>query len=91
MKIIKKGTIPDQTKRFMCKYCGCVFECDSSEYEYFFDQKDGDFYKAKCPTCGTMTTNVIEIEHCSDCESFHTMANCFTCYLKSNWRPKRND
>lgn len=52
MKIIKKGKIPTTIIRFYCGNCGCVFECDKDEYEYHFDQRDGDYCEAKCPTCG---------------------------------------
>lgn len=52
MKIIKKGTIPKTTKRFTCLNCGCIFECDEREYKMHFDQRDGDYSEADCPTCG---------------------------------------
>lgn len=49
MIVIKEGKIPDNTKRFTC---GCVFECEANEYNVTFDQKDGDYADAVCPTCG---------------------------------------
>lgn len=52
MKIIKKGTIPNTTRRLTCCYCGCVFECDANEYRYHSSQRDGDWVEANCPTCG---------------------------------------
>lgn len=53
MKIIKKGKIPKTTERFACSNCGCVFECEKGEYTYHSYQRDGYYYEAKCPTCGT--------------------------------------
>lgn len=29
MIVIKEGKIPDNTKRFTCGRCGCVFECEA--------------------------------------------------------------
>lgn len=52
MKIIKKGKTPKTTKRFTCHNCGCVFECEVNEYNVTFDQKDGNYIDAVCPTCG---------------------------------------
>ena len=57
MKIIKKGTKPKTTKRFTCSNCGCIFECDEGEYEKHFDQRDGGYSEAICPTCGVRVVN----------------------------------
>lgn len=54
MKIIKEGKIPTTTIRF---YCGCVFECEKGEYTYYGDQRNSDYYTAKCPTCGKRVYN----------------------------------
>ena len=58
MKIIKKGKIPTTIMRFYCGNCGCVFECEKGEYTYYGDQRDGDYYTAKCPTCGKLVQTV---------------------------------
>lgn len=57
MKIIKEGkskeeikAILNETKRFECKTCGCVFEADKGEYEYLDDYIYGEYY-AECPNC----------------------------------------
>lgn len=52
MKIIKEGKIPKAIIRFYCSNCGCVFECEKGEYTYYSDQRNSDYYTAKCPTCG---------------------------------------
>lgn len=51
MKILKEGIIPVKTRRFRCSNCGCIFECEEGEYELRFDQRDGYYCTAKCPTC----------------------------------------
>lgn len=54
MKIIERGKIPKNTKRFYCKNCGTVFDADKGEYvsadqmEYMHD---GILYKCICPVC----------------------------------------
>ena len=54
MKIIKAGDIRriDNTRKFTCKRCGCVFEADRSEYHTQSDFRNGHFYVCMCPTCG---------------------------------------
>lgn len=57
MKIIKKGKL--KTKKFSCKHCGCIFECNEKEYNYCHEldnMKDGN-YEAICPTCGRPVKN----------------------------------
>ena len=54
MKIIKPGD-PDRLKaikQFECRYCGCFFEADNTEYKEG-PQTDPGYY-CKCPTCGRM-------------------------------------
>lgn len=63
MKIIKKRKIPTTTIRFYCGNCGCVFECEKGEYTYWSDQRDGDYYTAKCPTCGKLVQTVRRKEY----------------------------
>ena len=55
MKIIKNGVIPnkDETKRFVCSECGCVFEANKGEYKkvlYCGQILEG--YSCDCPNCG---------------------------------------
>lgn len=52
MKIIEPGQIPKTEEQFVCSNCGCIFKCDASEYEYHFDQREGDWIDYDCPTCG---------------------------------------
>lgn len=54
MKIIKEGIIPSTTKQFTCGNCGCIFECDDSEYRRETDCTNINitYYTAVCPTCG---------------------------------------
>ena len=64
MKILKPGKVPDKRKKFICKTCKCIFECDKYKYKYeyeyeyeyeykcHYDLKDGGYYQATCPTCG---------------------------------------
>jgi Zn finger protein HypA/HybF involved in hydrogenase expression len=64
MKIIKQGktkeelkAIFNETKRFECRTCGCVFEANKDEYEY----EDDYIYSAhycKCPNCGQRVREV---------------------------------
>lgn len=55
MKIIKEGFMPNNTKRFECSVCGCIFEVDDKEYrnsswkEVMLDILPN--YKCACPTC----------------------------------------
>lgn len=57
MIIYKEGKIPPvETKIFICKYCDCMFEADSSEYQPITNQMEylesNSAYKCICPTCG---------------------------------------
>ena len=52
MTIIKIGKTPKTTERFTCPNCGCVFECDVSECNVTFSQKNGNHADVVCPTCG---------------------------------------
>lgn len=55
MKIIKNGVLPVDTKRFLCKECGCMFEAENTnnkkEYEKRFNQYQEEYYVSKCPCC----------------------------------------
>lgn len=56
MKIIKNGVIPnkDETKRFVCSECGCVFKANKGEYKkcLYWGQVLLSGFTCKCPTCG---------------------------------------
>lgn len=53
MKILKQGNLEllKETKRFVCKYCHCVFEADKSEYKSGQHYNDL-YYTCTCPACG---------------------------------------
>ena len=65
MKIIKVGTIENETKRFECKNCGCIFEADKGEY-FMSSQmqilQGMNVYQCQCPTCNRMTDNEVTNE-----------------------------
>jgi transcription elongation factor Elf1 len=48
MKILKHGNL--LPRRFICKYCGCVFVADLSEYNIAVS---GDNFFVICPDCNT--------------------------------------
>lgn len=52
-KIIEHGKKPTAIKRFICIYCGCVFEADSDEYEHRFIRNE-DIWNSVCPECGNV-------------------------------------
>ena len=54
MKIIKHGTQKNNTRKFVCNSCGCVFEAENNEYEVDFSQTCEEFittYYTFCPEC----------------------------------------
>lgn len=53
IKITKPGTLPE-TRVFgaNCRHCGCEFTFNPPDAKYETDQRDGDFYRIPCPTCG---------------------------------------
>ena len=53
MKIIKPGKSPNlDTAKVTCSSCGCEFEFTREEGVFVGDQRDGDFYRVKCPQEG---------------------------------------
>ena len=57
MNIIKQGkskeelkAILNETKRFECKTCGCIFEADKGEYTHRTYLNEMVYY-CKCPNC----------------------------------------
>ena len=62
MNVIKPGDQErarrkvNQTKKFECLDCGCVFECDYGEWKYDEEDRPGVCsVSAKCPTCHQTT------------------------------------
>lgn len=52
MRIIQKGRVEPRVVRFTCRECGCIFEAATTiEAIRVTDQRDGDYYECKCPTC----------------------------------------
>ena len=70
MTIIKHGDMErfnkifNQTKRFECPLCGCIFECSVDEwseivlYDYECSNQTS-VPTATCPTCGKPVQNVV--------------------------------
>jgi RNase P subunit RPR2 len=52
MKILEQGNLEllKETKRFVCKYCHCVFEADKGEYK-ILSQYNEIIYQCQCPCC----------------------------------------
>ena len=40
--------------RFECKYCGCIFEADSTEYKRHYNQQGTEWRTCTCPNCGKL-------------------------------------
>jgi hypothetical protein len=51
LKITKRGRLPDRTLAGTCRNCRTEIECLPEDCEHTSDQRDGDFYTVKCPTC----------------------------------------
>lgn len=49
MKILKHGDM--MLRKFTCKFCGCVFVADRSEYQIAASL---DNFYVRCPDCGSM-------------------------------------
>ncbi len=63
MRIIKEGSTPGTRPIVMdCFNCETLFEFLEAEAEYIGDQRDGDFYRLKCPVC--MITLTKDIRSC---------------------------
>lgn len=56
MEIIKQGNISKlkQTKKFECRWCGCIFLADDDEYKYSGSQYNELYYQCACPTCNNL-------------------------------------
>lgn len=53
MEIIKKGTLPSLRRhRATCPNCQCEFIFEEQEARFESHQRDGDFFKIKCPMPG---------------------------------------
>ena len=66
MKVIQPGKVPSTTLHGTCGNCRTVFVCDQSEAHYVPDQRDGDFWRVKCPLseCGHDVTIAATGQHC---------------------------
>lgn len=68
IRIIKDGKIPKKQKPIYtieCQYCGCVFECESSDLLFMSRGLDCTFV-VRCPCCNIMiedNTNSIETRY----------------------------
>ena len=52
MKIIHPGQSPGgRVHRGICDKCDCVYEFSEGEARRVNDQRDGDSWVTKCPTC----------------------------------------
>lgn len=48
--IIKPGKPQDETRRFICLHCGCVFDADREDYVIHFSRNE-HVATAICPCC----------------------------------------
>lgn len=58
IKIIKEGKKPEPVEQkytIICNICGCVFECDISDFESIDKCLYGNGY-VRCPTCQQLIT-----------------------------------
>ena len=57
MKTIKQGRLPSEDiMRGACFHCKAEYEAKKGELKYVADQRDGDYYTAKCITDGCHET-----------------------------------
>lgn len=57
MEIIRQGHDPALTPvQATCNRCDTAIRFFPHEAKYVSDQRDGDFYQIKCPTCGNNIT-----------------------------------
>lgn len=54
MEIIKRGELPEESKKFTCRLCKCVFIAKKGEYGRQNLQYSGIEYTCDCPECGAM-------------------------------------
>ena len=60
MKIVARGTDPADIKiTATCRNCTSVIEFVPLEAERVFDQRDGDFWRIKCPVCSKDITKSV--------------------------------
>lgn len=52
MKIIKQGIKPDESRKFTCRFCGCIFIAEKNEYSVVPMGYCVIGYKCDCPNCG---------------------------------------
>lgn len=52
MEIVKRGQLPgDEVHECTCRNCRSVLRFKAGDVARVFDQRDGDFYRFKCPVC----------------------------------------
>lgn len=59
MKIIQKGVIPKQAKKFICRFCNTIFEAENGEYSVADQMSylhDCIQYECQCPICKRTAT-----------------------------------
>lgn len=60
MKILRNGrrnNPPWVGKKVTCDECGCKLKLEKGDrVKLVQDQRDGDYYKLKCPSCGNPIT-----------------------------------
>lgn len=64
IKIVKPGKIPDLKKkrRFVCDYCGCVFDADPDDYAEEYDPGHQQYDRfTHCPTCSRIVYTNTEL------------------------------
>ena len=67
MKILVQGNKDrlKKNKKFECRYCGCVFIADNTEYRDESTQKDGPMFTIECPCCNksvwSYSTDCVEL------------------------------
>lgn len=53
VKVIKARVSPNnKPRRFDCRDCKSTLEFVPATQKVHLDQRDGDYYKIKCPECG---------------------------------------
>jgi hypothetical protein len=57
MKLIKKGTKPEDRYQATCKECGCVWEVLKSELDIQFHRNEFCIQTQSCPECRTYGLN----------------------------------
>lgn len=51
IRIIKRGELNKDIKKFICKYCNAEFEADSEDFKVIFTSHNDIYYMINCPCC----------------------------------------